>query len=109
MTNGSANVVIVAYKPKPGKLPDLLQLTGEHLPLLRAEGLATDMAETVVQAADGTVVEIFEWAEGGAERAHQNPAVRALWDRYWAVCDMVRLADVPEAAQMFAGFHRLEL
>jgi hypothetical protein len=32
----SRNIVIVAYKPKPGKEADLLQLTREHVPLLRA-------------------------------------------------------------------------
>ena len=109
MTNGTAQVVIVAYKPKPGKEADLLQLTREHLPILRAEGLATDMPETVLQAAGGIIVEVFEWAPGGTERAHQNPAVLALWKRYFEVCDMVKLCDLAEATQMFASFQRLEL
>jgi hypothetical protein len=109
MTNGSADVVIVAYKPKPGKEADLLHLTREHLPLLRSEGLATDMPETILMAQDGTIVEVFEWAPGGAERAHQNPAVLALWNRYWAACDIVKLSDLPETTQMFASFRRLEL
>ena len=46
-------VVIVAYKPKPGKEADLLQLTREHVPLLRVEGLATDHPVTACQAKDG--------------------------------------------------------
>ncbi len=40
--NSSVAIVIVAYRPKPGKDADLLQLTREHVPLLRAEGLVTD-------------------------------------------------------------------
>jgi hypothetical protein len=49
-------IVVVAYKPKPGKEADLLQLTREHVPLLRAEGLATDRPVTACLAKDGTVV-----------------------------------------------------
>ncbi len=109
MTNGNAQVVIVAYKPKPGKEADLMQLTREHLPILRAEGLVTDMQATVLLAADGIVIEVFEWAPGGTERAHQNPAVLALWKRYFEACDMVKLCDLAEATQMFASFQLLEL
>ena len=66
-------IVIVAYKPKPGKEADLLQLTLEHVPLLRAESLATDHPVTACQAKDGTIVEVFEWAAGGMERATPTP------------------------------------
>src|SRR3954447_12960676 len=89
-------IVIVAYKPKAGKEADLLQLTREHVPLLRAEGLATDHAVTACQANDGTVVEFCEWAVGGAGRAHSTPTVLKLWERYGAACDFVPLASLPE-------------
>jgi hypothetical protein len=104
-----ATLVIVAYKPKPGKEAELLQLTREHVPFLRAEGLATDHPVTACQAQDGTIVEVFEWAAGGAERAHNNPAVLALWSRYAVACDIIPLSTVPEAATMFASFTRLAL
>lgn len=102
-------VVIVAYKPKPGKQADLLQLTREHVPLLRAEGLATDHPVTACQAKDGTIVEVFEWAAGGVERAHTNPVVLKLWERYAAACDYVPLASLAEASNMFASFPPLDL
>ena len=35
-------LVIVAYRPKPGKEARLLELTKEHWPILRGLGLATD-------------------------------------------------------------------
>jgi hypothetical protein len=108
-TNSSAAIVIVAYKPKPGKEADLLQLTREHVPLLRAEGLVTDRPVTACQAKDGTVVEVFEWAAGGMERAHTNPAVMKLWERYVAACDYVPLVSLPEASNMFASFTPLAL
>jgi len=85
-------LVIVAYRPKPGKEAGLLQLTREHVPLLRSENLATNHPVTACRATDGTVVEVFEWAAGGVERAHKNPAVLKLWDRYAAACEIVKLA-----------------
>jgi hypothetical protein len=108
-TNSSAAIVIVAYKPKPGKEADLLQLTREHVPLLRAEGLATDRPVTACQAKDGTIVEVFEWVAGGTERAHTNPAVMKLWERYAAACDYVPLVSLPEASTQFASFTPLDL
>jgi hypothetical protein len=110
MQAGSAcTVVIVAYKPKPGKEADLLQLTCEHVPLLRAEGLATDRPAIACQAKDGTIVEVFEWAAGGTERAHNNPEVMKLWQRYAAACDYVPLATLSESSTQFASFTPLDL
>jgi hypothetical protein len=102
-------IVVVAYKPKPGKETELLQLTREHVPLLRAEGLATTRPITACQAKDGTVVEVFEWVEGGVERAHTNPVVQKLWERYAAACDYVPLTSLPEASNMFASFTPIDL
>jgi len=103
------NIVIVAYRPKPGKEADLLQLTREHVPLLRAEGLATDHPVTACLATDGTVVEVFEWAAGGTQRAHTNPVVQKLWARYADACDFVPLTSLPEASTMFASFTPIDL
>jgi len=54
-------------------------------------------------------VEVFEWAAGGMERAHSNPAVLALWARYGEACDYVPLTTLPEASNMFASFTPLNL
>jgi hypothetical protein len=105
----SQTIVIVAYRPKPGKEADLLQLTREHVPLLRAEGLATDHPVTVCRTTDGTIVEVFEWAPGAVERAHTNPIVLKLWERYATACDIVPLTSLPEASNMFASFTPVEL
>jgi hypothetical protein len=104
-----ATLVIVAYKPKPGKEADLLQLTREHVPLLRSEGLATDRPVVAGRAADGTIVEVFEWAPGGVEKAHANPVVLKLWERYAAACEIVPLSRLDESSTMFASFTPLDL
>jgi hypothetical protein len=103
------SIVIVAYKPRPGKEAELLQLTREHVPLLRSLGLATDHPVTACRAADGTIVEVFEWEAGALEEAHTNPVVGELWQRYFAVCEIVPLNTLAETAETFAGFTPVEL
>ena len=102
--------VIAAYKPKPGKEAGLLQVVKDHLPILRQEGLATNRPAHAMRCVDGTIVEVFEWESAEAiAAAHKNPAVLAMWGRFNDVCDIVKLVDLPESQQMFAGFTPLEL
>lgn len=97
--------VIVAYRPRPGQEAALAAAVRDHVPLLRAEGLATDRAATVMRAADGTVVEVFEWVSREAiESAHGNPAVQALWARFASACEHLPLASLAEARGLFAEF-----
>lgn len=99
--------VIVAYRPREGQTAALDAAVAKHLDVLRARGLATDAPATTLRAKDGTVVEVFEWASADAiARAHQDPAVQALWAEFNAACEYVPLASLPEAAQMFAEFER---
>ena len=97
-------LVIVAYRPKPGCEADLQALVRDHVPRLRRLGLATDRAPVLGRARDGTVVEVFEWREGAVERAHEDPDVHAMWGEFTAVCDYVPLRDLAEAADLFATF-----
>ena len=103
-------LVIVAYRPKPGKEQGLLELTRAHVPILRSQGLATDRPPTAMRAADGTVIEVFEWKSSEAiASAHTNPVVQGMWAKYGEVCDYVKLADLKECSDPFAGFEPLEL
>ncbi len=104
-----SQIVIVAYRPKPGKEAELLRLTREHVPLLRRQGLATNHPVTACRASDGTIVEVFEWAPGGTERAHTNPAVVALWQQYAVACDYIPLASLDESSNQFASFAPIDL
>ena len=98
-------IVIVAYRPKPGKSQALDAVVAKHLRVLAAEQLVTDRPAWVMRAKDGTVVEVFEWRSAEAiEQAHTNAAVAALWAEFAAVCDYVPLAGLAEAQQMFAEF-----
>jgi hypothetical protein len=103
-------VVMVAYRPKPGMEEGLKELIKHHVPILRAEGLATDMPPLVVKAADGTYVEIFEWKSREAvEQAHHSPAILVMWSRFAEVCDYQPMANLPECQQLFSPFELVKL
>ncbi|MGI8772640.1 MAG: hypothetical protein ACR2JE_14540 [Acidobacteriaceae bacterium] len=103
-TNPGARLSIVAYKAKPGKETELMSLVKEHVPYLRSIGLATGREQIVATARDGTVLEVFEWVEGGLERAHAHAGLGQLWTRFAAACDFVPLNTLEEAGMMFANF-----
>lgn len=88
-----------------------LRLTGlwsVDVPLLRRLHLATDHPATVLRAADGTIVELFEWVSAAAmATAHEDPEVLAMWARYAECSDYSTLAELPNAATMFAEFEHV--
>jgi quinol monooxygenase YgiN len=101
--------VIVAYRPKPGKEDDLLELVRSRVPTLRKEGFVSDRAPTIMRARDGTILEVSEWKSREAiDAAHKNPNVLAMWERFFALCDCVPLNTLAEAGEMFAGFEPVE-
>jgi hypothetical protein len=103
-------IVIVAYRPKPGKEDALLAAVKKHVGVLESEGLVTGRGAFVMRASDGTMVEVFEWRSAEAIRAaHANPAVLALWGEFGEACEYIPLASLGEAQQMFAEFDAVEL
>src|SRR3984893_17563358 len=101
--------VIVAYRPKPGKEKELLELVRNRVPTLRKEGLVTDRVPAIMRSRDGTIVEVSEWkSQEAIDAAHRNPNVLAMWDKFFAICECVPLNTLLEAADMFAGFTPVE-
>jgi quinol monooxygenase YgiN len=101
-------VVIVAYRPKPGKEKQLLELVRSRVPTLRREGLVTHRTPVIMRARDGTIVEVSEWkSQEAIDTAHKNPNVLAMWNKFFAICDCVPLKTLADAEKMFAGFESL--
>jgi hypothetical protein len=100
--------VIAAFRPKPGQTERLRALVARHWELLRTQGLVTERPRIAMQAADGTVIEVFEWRSAEAiGRAHADPSVLALWSEFEGACEYVPIAGVPEAGQPFSEFEAL--
>ena len=101
-------VTIVRYRPKAGKDADLVALVGDHLRILQEERLATDRPPIIMRAANGDILEAFEWISPEAiEQAHQNPSVNALWARFAVACEYQPLASLEECQQLFASFEAI--
>ena len=98
-------IVIVGYRPKPGKEKELLELVRNRVPTLRKENLVTERVPTIMRAGDGTIIEVSEWKSKEAiDAAHKNPNVLAMWNKFFPLCDCVPLNTLDEAKEMFAGF-----
>lgn len=57
------DMVIVAYRPKPGQEPELLAIGFDDVArasILRRLGLATDRPALAMRSRDGVIVEVFE-------------------------------------------------
>ena len=97
--------IIVAYRPKPGKEKELLDLVRSRVPTLCKEALVTDREPIIMRARDGTIIEVSEWkSQEAIDAAHKNPNVLVMWNRFFEVCDCIPLNTLSESAEMFAGF-----
>jgi uncharacterized glyoxalase superfamily protein PhnB len=97
--------VLACFRPRPGQEAALLEVVRTHVPTLQRLGLATDRASLVMRAADGTLVEAFEWISGAAiDAAHRHPEVLAMWQRFEAACEYTSLHDLAEGRHPFAEF-----
>ena len=102
-------IVIVVYRPKQGKELELLKLVGEHVSILRAEGLVTDRKPIIMRAEDRCVVEVFEWKSAEAIKlAHANDSVGKLWARFTELCDYEAPTNVKEFQTLFSEFESID-
>lgn len=98
-------VVIAMYKAKPGKEKELEPLVRKHFPILKEYGLTTDKDPFIGCSSNGTILEIFEWANAeSAKKAHDHPAVAKIWEAMAVVCEFGKLEQLPEAKNMFPHF-----
>ena len=98
-------ITIACYKPKPGKAELLHELMYTHLPTLKEQNLVTDRASIMMQAKDGTIIEVFEWESLAAiENAHSNSAVLKMREKFNEVCEYIPIGNVAESASLFSGF-----
>src|SRR6266436_1378223 len=101
----SGVVVIVAYRPKPGKENELIDLVRSRVPTLRKENLVTDRVPTIMRSRDRTIIEVSEWkSQEAIDAAHKNPNVLTMWNKFFAICDCIPLNTLAEANELFSSF-----
>lgn len=98
-------IVIVAYKPLPGKADELLELIQGHWKTLDSQGLVSSRKSVVMRAEDETIIEVFGWkSKESMESAHSNPVVQKMWNDYSKVCQYIPVGEVEESTKLFSEF-----
>jgi len=93
------------YKPTSGNEEQLRSILEDHIPTLRKYELIIDHTAYMLQSEDGTIIEVFEWAnEKAIEVAHEHPAIRTIWGKMEGICEFPSMRDLPEADQRFPNF-----
>jgi hypothetical protein len=74
--------VICTYRVRADAEANFVDLLRRHWDTLHELGFVTDDRSIVYRSVDAppTYVEIFSWIDGGFDRAHEHPAVLALWE-----------------------------
>jgi quinol monooxygenase YgiN len=104
----STSIAMALYRPHPGKEEELREILQSHIPTLRAEGLITKREPIIMQAEDGTIIEIFEWQSREAkDKAHNSPNVMSIWNKISSVAEVVSLSTLKEAERPFPNFNPL--
>lgn len=97
--------VIAMYRPyDTANQAALKELIRQHNTTLRVEELITERPAILMQAEDGTFLEIFEWLPGAAEKAHSHSAIQKIWKRMQEICEFAPLISLQEAEETFPHF-----
>ncbi|WP_020529272.1 hypothetical protein [Flexithrix dorotheae] len=102
-------IVIIGYKPFAGKKKELKDLMKNHWLILSNEGLVSNRKSIMMEAKDGTIIEVFGWKSKKAiESAHQNEAVQKMWAEFSEVCEFVPVGKIKESLELFSEFTPLD-
>ncbi len=98
-------IVIVGYKPFEGKKKAMVDLMKNHWEILSNEGLVSNRKSIIMEAKDGTIIEVFGWKSKEAmELAHTNVAVQKMWAEYSDVCEYIPIGEIKESNELFSEF-----
>jgi hypothetical protein len=101
-------MVFACYRAKPGKEDELRDLVMVHTPTLRSLGFITDRDPYMMEAGDGTLVEVFEWSSIEAKQgAHSHPEVIKMWDRFEELSESVPIGSLDESSLVHPNFKPL--
>ena len=89
------------YRVKKGREDEFLGLLRRHWPVLRDVGLAEDKPSAVFKGTEESgrtfFVEILTWKDSQmAGRAHELPAVMAIWEPMGMCCEAMEFPYVEE-------------
>jgi hypothetical protein len=79
-----------------------------HSTTLRSLGLITDRDMYLMEASNGTVVEVFDLVSMEAKQAaHSHPEVLRMWDRFVELSKSVPFSSLDEATEVHPNLKSL--
>ncbi|MFE1245364.1 hypothetical protein ACFW35_14640 [Fictibacillus sp. NPDC058756] len=101
----STLITMALYQPHEGKEEQLNEVLKNHIKTLEAEELITSREPIRAVAADGTVIEIFEWkSEQAKDAAHESPIVMKVWNEIMEIAEIKSPSSLAEANHPFPNF-----
>jgi quinol monooxygenase YgiN len=101
----SALITMALYQPHEGKEEQLNEVLRNHIKTLETENLITSREPIRARAANGTVIEIFEWrSEQAKDAAHESPGVMRVWNEIMEIAEIKSLSSLDEANHPFPNF-----
>ncbi|MBK6504587.1 MAG: hypothetical protein IPG02_02710 [Ignavibacteria bacterium] len=109
----SGRIVIAAYRAKPEKINDLLQILRAKRKFMLEAGYYSPRAPITMSSMKDPelVIEVFEWTSLEAiSIAHEDSKVLEIWSKMDEICYEIgsRLNSFPEAMQSFPNFEPVD-
>lgn len=85
-----AHTVMATFQVRDGQIEALCALLDEHHAVIKSAGYggaATPLRFARRTESGPTLIEIFDWEDGGVSKAAQDSAVVAIWRRIDALCE----------------------
>jgi hypothetical protein len=100
-----ARIVIGLYRPFVQTSRALmLDAIRSHHATLRVEQLVTERAPILMEAEDGTFLEVFELADGAGANIAEHKAVKKIRKRLEELCEIAPLISLQEAETAWPSF-----
>src|SRR5690554_6377146 len=101
---------VILYRPHYRKEDELLSQLRAVFPMLRLNGFISDTKVIRLQARDGRLLVIFEWASPEAvDLVGEHPEVQEYWMVQDELSTFGKAADLPEFQKTIPVFVRVEL
>jgi hypothetical protein len=99
----ATELVLAAYRPRPGRDEELVRLLHDDVATLRRRGDATARPAPLIRTERGELLVVLVWAsEHAVGDAHEDPEVVELWRRKDQLAEYIGPRELAGAEAPFA-------
>jgi hypothetical protein len=102
-------ISLSAYRPRRGRVDEVLLHLREEVAALRANGYITSRLAPICRTARGEYLVIAEWAtDTSVDEAHQDEVILEIWRRKEQLVEYIAPADLDGSDVPFVSYDVLE-